>query len=155
MFIFVHGIILFPPVCAILYRGRWLISQYCLLWWLWEYGAQKVGTLIIMDCFNIDKQPKIWSNKVPKHVHFKEPYDGQLNSSKVLIVICLSLNMKFLFWLRLLLNIHIWHEGNKIWTLSSILLWSVFLSAAIECISYVMLALIFWAYFVFPLEHGT
>lgn len=46
-----------------------------------------MGTLIIMDCFIIDKQQKIPSNKVPKHVHFNEPYDWQLNSSKVLVVI--------------------------------------------------------------------
>lgn len=46
-----------------------------------------MGTLIIMDYLDIDKQPKISSNKVPKHVHFKEPYDGQLNSSEVLVVI--------------------------------------------------------------------
>lgn len=51
------------------------------------WSAESVGTLIIMDCFNIDKQPKISSTKVPKHVHFREPYDGQLNSSKVLVVI--------------------------------------------------------------------
>lgn len=107
------------------------------------WSAESVGTLIIMDCFNIDKQAKISSNKVPKHVHFREPYDGQLNSSKVLIVILFITQHEIPFLVEIIAKYTYLARGQQDLDISSILLWSVFLSAAIECISHVMLALIF------------